>query len=92
MSSEKTVPADYDKFIVLILLAFSCIIRFHNIGSPAAVVFDETHFGGFVSKYINNSFFQDVHPPLGKLLLTFSAMIGGYDGKFSFEVPLIRKN
>lgn len=89
MSLEKIAPSSYEKLIVLILMAFGCIIRFYKIESPAVVVFDEVDFGGFVSKYINNTFFQDVHPPLGKLLLTLSAVIGGYDGKFSFKVPLI---
>jgi dolichyl-phosphate-mannose-protein mannosyltransferase len=86
MSSQKTVNSGYDKLIVLLLLVISCAIRFHNIGSPGVVVFDEVHFGGFVSKYIKNTFFQDVHPPFGKMLLTFAAMIGGYDGGFSFQV------
>lgn len=87
MSSEKTVNGYNEKLIVLLLISFSCIVRFHRIGSPGVVVFDEVHFGGFVSKYIKNAFFQDVHPPLGKMLLTFPAMIGGYDGDFSFKVP-----
>ena len=87
--SEKTAAVDYEKYIVLLLVAISCIIRFHGIGSPSVVVFDEVHFGGFVSKYVKHIFFQDVHPPLGKLLLTLAAVIGGYDGNFSFEASLI---
>jgi dolichyl-phosphate-mannose-protein mannosyltransferase len=83
------VNGDYEKLIVVLLIAFGCIIRFNSIGSPGVVVFDEVHFGGFVSNYLENSFFQDVHPPLGKMLLTFAAMLGGYDGKFSFRVKSV---
>ena len=47
--------------------------------------FDEVHFGGFASKYIRQSFFMDVHPPLAKLLITLAAFVGGFDGEFDFK-------
>lgn len=47
--------------------------------------FDEVHFGGFAMKYIRRKFFMDVHPPLAKLLVTLSAWVGGFDGKFDFK-------
>jgi dolichyl-phosphate-mannose-protein mannosyltransferase len=67
------------------LFIFAIIVRFYRIHYPAQVVFDEVHFGGFASHYIKSTFFFDVHPPLGKLLIAFTGVLIGYDGSFSFE-------
>ncbi len=32
------------------------------------MVFDEVHFGKFISGYIRGTYFFDIHPPAGKLL------------------------
>ncbi|EGG01080.1 family 39 glycosyltransferase [Melampsora larici-populina 98AG31] len=69
--------------ICLTILAF--LIRTWAIWRPSSVVFDEVHFGGFASKYIKSRFFMDVHPPLGKLLITLVAWINGYKGNFNFR-------
>jgi dolichyl-phosphate-mannose--protein O-mannosyl transferase len=47
--------------------------------------FDEVHFGGFARKYIKQTFFMDVHPPLAKLLITLAALVGRFDGEFDFK-------
>ncbi len=47
--------------------------------------FDEVHFGKFAGKYIQTRYYVDVHPPLAKLLITFMAVLGGYDGSFDFK-------
>nr|XP_027236395.1 protein O-mannosyl-transferase 2-like [Penaeus vannamei] len=54
---------------------------------PYKVVWDEAHFGKMVSWYINRTFFFDVHPVGGKLLLTLFGYLGGYNGTHSFESP-----
>ena len=50
------------------------------------MVFDEVHWGKFVSAYCcTHERVFDVHPPHGKLLLTVGAVLGGYGGAQSFE-------
>jgi hypothetical protein len=39
------------------------------------------------SWYINRTFFFDVHPPLGKMLIGLSGYLTGYDGTFAFDKP-----
>ncbi|XP_049538959.1 protein O-mannosyltransferase 1 [Anopheles darlingi] len=66
----------------LFLLSF--LTRFYSIGYPGGVVFDEIHFGKFVSLYLKNTFYFDQHPPLGKLLIAGAAGTAGYSGSFEF--------
>ena len=67
------------------LLALGLLTRFSGLNWPRQVVFDEVHFGKFVSGYITGRYFFDIHPPLGKLLIALAAWAGGYDGKQPFE-------
>ncbi|PSN36572.1 Protein O-mannosyl-transferase 2 [Blattella germanica] len=69
---------------LVILTAWS---RFYKVSEPDHVCWDETHFGKMGSWYINRTFFFDVHPPLGKMLIALSGYLTGYDGKFAFEKP-----
>ncbi|XP_068081927.1 protein O-mannosyl-transferase 2 isoform X2 [Anabrus simplex] len=70
--------------VVVILTVWS---RFHKVAEPDHVCWDETHFGKMGSWYINRTFFFDVHPPLGKMMIALSGYLTGYDGKFAFEKP-----
>ncbi|XP_011504680.1 PREDICTED: protein O-mannosyl-transferase 2 [Ceratosolen solmsi marchali] len=70
-----------------IILIFTFITRFYKVTEPAHVCWDETHFGKMGSWYINRTFFFDVHPPLGKMLIALSGHLTGYDGTFPFEKP-----
>ncbi|PWN19306.1 PMT-domain-containing protein [Microstroma glucosiphilum] len=67
------------------LTILALVVRLWKIGQPSSVVFDEVHFGGFASKYINRKFFMDVHPPLAKLLIAGTAHLFNFDGKFDFK-------
>lgn len=68
-----------------LVVAFAFFVRTYKLGQPSSVVFDEVHFGGFASKYIQQHFFMDVHPPLAKLLITFVAWLAGFNGDFDFK-------
>ena len=68
--------------MVLAVLGF--LTRFFYLGFPNQVVFDETHYGKYVSGYLTNTHFFDVHPPLSKLLAAFFAWIGNFNPHFDF--------
>lgn len=67
------------KWRILTLLILSGLSHFIFFGRPAEVVFDEVHFGNFASSYETGRYFFDVHPPLGKLLISASGFVAGYD-------------
>ncbi|XP_066249068.1 protein O-mannosyl-transferase 2 isoform X1 [Euwallacea similis] len=71
-------------WLICVLAAFT---RFYKIQEPDHVCWDETHFGKMGSWYINRTFFFDVHPPLGKMLIGLSGYLTGYDGTFAFDKP-----
>ncbi|CCJ28499.1 unnamed protein product [Pneumocystis jirovecii] len=71
--------------LLLVIFILSILTRFYYIQHPSEVVFDEVHFGKFLSLYLRGSYFFDVHPPFTKLLYAFFGWIIGYDGHFLFE-------
>lgn len=91
-SSDITKGIDIESWITnnnaiiifsLTFLAF--IVRIWGISFPNNVVFDELHTGSYINKYINGAYFVDIHPPLGKLIYSFTAWHFGYDATFNFE-------
>lgn len=72
-------------FGLVLVIAFST--RLYKISEPDHVCWDETHFGKMGSWYINHTFFFDVHPPLGKMLIGLSGKMTGYNGTFAFNKP-----
>ncbi|XP_068203321.1 protein O-mannosyl-transferase 2 isoform X1 [Palaemon carinicauda] len=70
-----------------IICILTAVTRFYKVSEPEHVVWDETHFGKFGSWYINRTFFFDVHPPLGKMLIGAFGYLTGYDGTFPFVKP-----
>lgn len=74
--------SDFKALFYISCLAF--VVRLAFLHHPSVVIFDEVHFGGFAQKYMTGQFFLDLHPPLARLLVTLSAWVGGFDGKFTF--------
>ncbi|UXI22968.1 homeobox protein [Sarcoptes scabiei] len=65
----------------LFLLAFG--FRIFELDQPSSIVFDELHYGRFVSLYLRRTFFFDSQPPLGKQLIALSSYLAGYKGEFN---------
>jgi dolichyl-phosphate-mannose-protein mannosyltransferase len=71
-------------FVIALLLA-GLALHFFRLDQPAAIIFDEVHFGGFANAYCcTGEYIFDVHPPHGKLLAALGMKLGGYDGGQSF--------
>ncbi|EDV95275.1 protein O-mannosyl-transferase 2 [Drosophila grimshawi] len=91
----KTQPAQISdnaakwRWWVLLLAVFliTFATRYYKVTEPDHICWDETHFGKMGSWYINRTFFFDVHPPLGKMLIGLSGYLTGYNGTFPFEKP-----
>lgn len=75
---------EWDWKALIYLTATAFVVRLAFLHHPSVVIFDEVHFGGFAQKYLTGQFFLDLHPPLARLLVTLSAWVGGFDGKFTF--------
>lgn len=72
------------QYSVAILLALSLISHFIFFGHPKETVFDEVHFGKFITGYFTHQYFFDIHPPLGKLLISAMGYVGNFKPGFSF--------
>jgi dolichyl-phosphate-mannose-protein mannosyltransferase len=71
-------------FFVLVIILSSLLTHFLFFGHPNETVFDEVHFGKFISGYFTGEYFFDIHPPLGKLLISGAGYLAGFNPGFSF--------
>lgn len=74
----------HKKWLILILIIASVAVHFAFFGHPNQVVFDEVHFGKFVSAYYTHQYYFDIHPPLGKLLVAGFAKLFNFHPEYSF--------
>jgi len=74
-----------DKRILLIILIIASIsVHFAFFGHPNETVFDEVHFGKFISAYYTHQYSFDIHPPLGKLMIAGFGKLFNFQPEFSF--------
>ncbi|GAB0087520.1 Protein O-mannosyl-transferase 2 [Sergentomyia squamirostris] len=85
LRANPNLSGKWTLFSLVILL--TVLTRFYKVTEPDHVCWDETHFGKMGSWYINRTFFFDVHPPLGKMLIALSGKVSGYNGTYAFEKP-----
>jgi dolichyl-phosphate-mannose-protein mannosyltransferase len=72
------------KWLIIILLSLGLLTRFAFFGHPSETVFDEVHFGKFISGYYTHQYFFDIHPPLGKLMIAGFAKLFDFKPGFAF--------
>ncbi len=72
------------KTSLIILILVSIAAHFAFFGRPNETVFDEVHFGKFVSSYYTGEYYFDIHPPGGKLLIAGFAKLFHFVPEYSF--------
>ncbi|GAA6005428.1 hypothetical protein JCM10207_002978 [Rhodosporidiobolus poonsookiae] len=69
---------------LIIYTILALFTRLYRIGANNTVVWDEAHFGKFGAYYLNRTFYFDVHPPLGKMLVGLAGALSGFNGSYDF--------
>jgi dolichyl-phosphate-mannose-protein mannosyltransferase len=60
---------------IVILWLISASFLLTNLGYPRAIVFDETYLIPRAQRYMQGIFFQESHPPLGRLIIALGQWI-----------------
>ncbi|KAJ1836821.1 Dolichyl-phosphate-mannose--protein mannosyltransferase 1, partial [Coemansia sp. RSA 486] len=74
-----------DTALLVAISLVALVVRCYRLSVPDQVVFDEVHFGKFAGKYLNGTYFYDLHPPLAKMMFAAAGRLSGYDGVFDFK-------
>lgn len=74
---------------LLVLSFIAAVTRLTAITHPRAIVFDEVYFREFALRYLNGTYFFDIHPPLGKLLLAGWAKLFGVSATVQSTDPVV---
>ncbi|XP_070496483.1 protein O-mannosyltransferase 1 [Chironomus tepperi] len=83
-NSNFVIKIEFDPMSIA-LFTLAIVTRFFRLSEPRNIVFDELHYGKYVSLYMKNVFFFEKHPPLGKQLIAGVAHFAGYDGNYTFN-------
>lgn len=74
------------KYLLILVVLLTLTTRGFALSYPPQVVFDEVHFGKFITAYCcTGEHFFDIHPPHAKLLIAGAAYLAGYRGGFTFD-------
>lgn len=57
------------------ILALSLLLTFNKLGQPPSHAFDEAYYIPFAQKYVNGIYFNQSHPPLGKMLVALGQVL-----------------
>ncbi len=74
---------------LLVLTFLAAITRLAAITHPRAIVFDEVYFRDAALRYLRGSYYFDLHPPLGKLLLAGWAKLFGVSATAQSTDPVV---
>lgn len=75
-----------DVWICIGIIILALVVRGSFLEYVPQVIFDEVHFGKFISSYCcSHERFFDIHPPVGKLIIASVARSSGFQGNFPFE-------
>jgi dolichyl-phosphate-mannose--protein O-mannosyl transferase len=64
-------------FILAIVIIGIFSFRLWRLAQPQEIVFDETYFAKFAQNYLNHEEFFDIHPPLGKRIISLGIIVFG---------------
>ncbi|MGH3808091.1 MAG: phospholipid carrier-dependent glycosyltransferase [Pseudonocardiaceae bacterium] len=81
---RRTIPPE-----LAVLTFLAAVTRFTAITHPRAIVFDEVYFREDALRYRDGSYFFDLHPPLGKLLLAGWAKLFGVSATAQSTDPAV---
>lgn len=74
-----------DLFATVTLFSLAVFVRFYRLDHIRSVIFDEVHYLNFDNYILNRSYFFDVNPVFGKLVIAWIANLLGYDPSVHFE-------
>ncbi len=74
---------------LLVLTFLAAVTRLTAVSHPGSIVFDEVYFREFALRYLDGTYFFDIHPPLGKLLLAGWAELFGVSATVGSADPAV---